>query len=61
MAQLNPGAREYDHQAGTLGNVNNHRGMRSPTDATEIRNWYKMYFFNAVGAVPFKMERLSYM
>ena len=61
MAQLNPGAREYDHQAGALRNVNNHRGMRSPTDAMEIRNWYKMYFFNAVGAVPFQMERLSYM
>ena len=30
MAQLNPGAREYDHQAGALRNVNNHRGMRSP-------------------------------
>ena len=61
MAQLNPGAREYDHQAGALRNVNNHRGMRSPTDAMEIRNWYKTYFFNAVGAVPFQMERISYM
>ena len=38
MAQLNPEAREYDHQAGALTNVNNHRGMRSPTDAMEIRN-----------------------
>ena len=48
-------------QAGALRNFNNHRGMRSPTDAMEIRNWYKTYFFNAVGAVPFQMERISYM
>ena len=61
MAQLNPGAREYDHQAGALRNVNNQRGMRSPTDAMEIRNWYKTYFFNAVGVVPFQIERISYM
>ena len=61
MAQLNPGARGYDRQVGALRNVNNHRGKRSPTDAMEIRNCYKTYFFNAVGAVPFQMERISYM
>ena len=61
MAQLNPAAREYDHQAGALRNVNNHRGIRSPTDAKEIRNWYKTYFFSPVGAIPHQMERLSYM
>ena len=61
MAQLYPGAREYDHWAGALRNVNNHRGIRFPTDAMEIRNWYKTYFFNAVGAVSFQMERLRYM
>ena len=59
MAQLNPGAGEYDHQAGALRNVNNHRGMRSPTDTMEIRNWYYTYFFNAVGAVPFQWKELA--
>ena len=56
MAQLNPAAREYDHQAGALRNVNNHHGIRSPTDAMEIRNWYKTYFFSPVGAIPHQME-----
>ena len=60
LTQLNPTGREYDNEAGALRNIN-HGGIRSPTDAMEIREWFKTYFFSAVGAVPHQMERLSYM
>ena len=56
LTQLNPTGNE----AGALRNINQ-GGIRSPTDALEIREWFKTYFFSAVGAVPHPMERLSYM
>ena len=60
LAQLNPNGREYDNQGGALRNIN-HGGIRSPTDAIEIRDWYKAYFFSPVGSIPYQMERVSYM
>ena len=60
MAQLNPGARVWPPSRSTE-KCKQSQGYEVPTDAMEIRNWYKTYFFNAVGAVPFQMERISYM
>ena len=59
LQQLNPNGREYDRNAGALRNVA-YRGYRSPTDATVIRDWYKTYFFNPMGAMPNQMENMRY-
>ena len=59
LQQLNPNGREYDRNAGALRNVAR-RGYRSPTDATVIRDWYKTYFFNPIGAMPNQMENMRY-
>ena len=59
LQQLNPNGREYDRNAGALRNVA-HRGYRSPNDAAEIRDWFKTYFFSAVGAMPNQLDNMRY-
>ena len=59
LQQLNPNGREYDRNAGALRNVA-HRGYRSPNDASEIRDWFKTYFFSPVGAMPNQLDNMRY-
>ena len=56
MARLSPTGREYNNATGALRDIRNRQGLRSPTDAMEVRNWYKTYFFSPIGAVPWQLD-----
>ena len=59
MARLNPTGREYNNATGALRDIRNRQGLRSPTDAMEVRNWYKTYFFSPIGVVPWQLDRVN--
>ena len=59
LARLNPTGREYNPANGALRNLRNRHGLRSPTDAMEVHNWYKTYFYNPVGAVHWQLDRVN--
>ena len=59
MARLNPTGREYNNATGALRDIRNRQGLRSPTDAMEVRDWYKTYFFSPIGAVPWQLDRVN--
>ena len=59
MRRLNPDGQEYNPNNGALRNLRNNRGYHTPNDATEIRNWYKAYFWSPVGSVPWQWESIS--
>ena len=56
LARLNPAGREYNNATGALHDIRNRQGLRSPTDAMEVRDWYKTYFFSPIGAVPWQLD-----
>ena len=51
ITRLSPHGTEYNPETGALRNLRPRQGLRSPTDAMEVRNWYKTYFMNPIGAV----------
>ena len=57
--RLNPNGAEYNPETGALRNLRPRQGLRSPTDAMEVRNWYKAYFFNPIGAVHWQLDRVN--
>ena len=59
MNRLNPTGSEYNPETGALRNSHPRQGLRSPTDAMEVRNWYKAYFNNPIGAVPWQLDRVN--
>ena len=60
MARLNPMGREYNKETGALRNQRP-RGIRSPNDAEEVRDWYKTYFWSPLGATTWQMDHINYM
>ena len=59
MTRLNPNGTEYNPETGALRNLRPRQGLRSPTDAMEVRNWYKTYFMNPIGAVHWQLDRVN--
>ena len=59
MNRLNPNGTECNPETGTLCNLRPRQGLRSPSDAMEVRNWYKTYFTSPIGAVPWQLDRVN--
>ena len=59
MTRLNPNGTEYNLETGALCNLRPRQGFRSATDAMEVRNWYKAYFMNPIGAVHWQLNRVN--
>ena len=59
LARLNPTGREYNHGTGALRLLQTRQNLRSPTDAMEVRNWYKTYFYNPIRAVHWQLDRVN--
>ena len=53
--------RQYNENQGALRNVRNYPGYHSPNDATEVRDWYKAYFWSPTGSIPYQWEKISEM
>ena len=59
LTRLNPTGTEYNLEKGALHNLRPRKGIRSPTDAIEVRNWYKTYFMHPIGAVHWQLDRVN--